>query len=386
MDIHPVADIFPRMGDAEFNELVNDIAKHGQREPIWTHQGRLIDGRHRWEACKRLNITCESREHEGDESTLVEFVWSLNGARRHLTREQLTIALAKAREIIGHGGDRRSEIFKAQICALNAEKNKAGISDRTLDSARAVVRDGAPELVEAVTAGRVSVSAAADVAELPKEEQREIVARGEAEILKAAKEIRAHKAEERRAERVAKIVEISAGNTALNVAARYPVIYCDPPWRYDHAESESRAIENQYPTMALDEICALPVSEVAADDCVLFMWTTSPKLHESFAVLTAWGFTYRTCAVWDKEVVGMGYYFRQQHELLLVATKGEPVTPLPANRPPSVVRNRREEHSKKPAKFYELIDAMYGDLPRIELFSRSPRDGWASWGNQAKAA
>ena len=164
------------------------------------------------------------------------------------------------------------------------------------------------------------------------------------------------------------------------------MIYCDPPWRYEHIETESRAIENQYPTMALDEICALPVSEIALDDCVLFMWTTSPKLAEAFDVLRAWGFDYRTCAVWDKEVIGMGYYFRQQHELLLVATKGSPITPLPSNRPASVIRSRREEHSKKPALFYELIEQMYGELPRVELFCRSPREGWAVWGNQSQEA
>jgi N6-adenosine-specific RNA methylase IME4 len=252
--------------------------------------------------------------------------------------------------------------------------------------AKVVIDGGAPELLQAVQAGRVSVSAAADVAELPKAEQVEIVARGESEILAAAKEIRAKKAEGRRAERVAKIVEISAGDRPLDMAAKFPVIYCDPPWRYEYIETESRAIENQYPTMELDAICALPVGEIATDDCVLFMWATSPKLGEAFKVLDAWGFDYRTCAVWDKEVIGMGYYFRQQHELLLVATKGSPVTPLPANRPSSVVRSRREAHSKKPEAFYELIEQMYGDLPRVELFCRSPRPGWAVWGNQAEAA
>lgn len=165
-------------------------------------------------------------------------------------------------------------------------------------------------------------------------------------------------------------------------AGKYSLIYADPPWRYEHVKTESRAIENHYPTMALDEICALPIPEICHDDAVLFMWATSPKLAESMEVLEAWGFTYRTCAVWDKEKIGMGYYFRQQHELLLVATRGSPAVPEPSDRVSSVIRARREEHSKKPALLYELLESMYPHSARIELFCRESRPGWAAWGNQ----
>lgn len=163
----------------------------------------------------------------------------------------------------------------------------------------------------------------------------------------------------------------------------FGVIYADPPWRYDYSATENRDIENQYPTMDLAEICALPVPEFAAPDCVLFLWATSPKLAESLKVVEAWGFEYRTCGVWDKEVIGMGYYFRQQHELLLIATKGQPGVPDPPNRVSSVIRSRREAHSKKPDVVYRLIESMYPQSRRVELFARSQRDGWSAWGNQA---
>jgi N6-adenosine-specific RNA methylase IME4 len=116
------------------------------------------------------------------------------------------------------------------------------------------------------------------------------------------------------------------------------------------------------------------------------MWATSPKLAEAFEVLDAWGFSYRTCAVWDKQKIGMGYYFRQQHELLLVAVRGTPPTPLPANRPASIFSYPRGEHSSKPHEVYEVIEAMYPELPKLEMFCRTPRAGWGAWGNQAKAA
>ena len=163
---------------------------------------------------------------------------------------------------------------------------------------------------------------------------------------------------------------------------RYQVLYADPPWRYDHVETASRAIENQYPTMRREAICALAVP--AADDAVLFLWATSPKLAEALSVVDAWGFTYRTCAVWDKERIGMGYYFRQQHELLLVAARGSLPVPQPATRPSSVIRARRgTTHSEKPQTMYDLLERMYPRATKLELFARLHRDGWDAWGHQA---
>ena len=123
-------------------------------------------------------------------------------------------------------------------------------------------------------------------------------------------------------------------------AGAYRLLYVDPPWQYEHIATESRAIENQYPTMDLDAIKALEVP--AADDAVLFLWATSPKLAEAMEVIRAWEFDYRTSAVWDKEIIGMGYYFRQQHELLLVAARGALPVPEPSHRVSSVIRARRE--------------------------------------------
>jgi N6-adenosine-specific RNA methylase IME4 len=121
----------------------------------------------------------------------------------------------------------------------------------------------------------------------------------------------------------------------------------------------------------------------ADDNAVLFCWATSPKLQDCFELLEAWGFTYRTCMVWVKDRIGMGYYARQQHELLLIATRGSLPVPDPADRPSSVFHGRREEHSVKPAIAHELIETMYPHYRRCELFARAPREGWAAWGNQA---
>ncbi len=166
-------------------------------------------------------------------------------------------------------------------------------------------------------------------------------------------------------------------------AGEYQLVYADPPWRYEFAESNTREVENQYDTMSLDEIKALRVP--AADDSMLFLWATSPKLEEAMEVVSAWGFTYRTCAVWVKDRIGMGYYLRQQHELLLIGRRGDVYVPEPETRVSSVIEAPRGEHSAKPPQVYELIEGMYPDLTKIELFARTERPGWAAWGNEAAA-
>jgi N6-adenosine-specific RNA methylase IME4 len=163
---------------------------------------------------------------------------------------------------------------------------------------------------------------------------------------------------------------------------RYSVIYADPPWDYEFSRSESRSVGNHYPTMTIEELADVPVPSLAEKDAVLFLWATSPKLSVSLNLMDCWGFDYRTCMVWVKDRIGMGYYARQQHEILLIGKRGEPALPLESDRPSSVVNAPRGEHSAKPEVFYEIIERMYPGRSYLELFARSRRDGWISWGNQ----
>lgn len=148
-----------------------------------------------------------------------------------------------------------------------------------------------------------------------------------------------------------------------------PVIYADPPWRYDFAVSDSRKIENQYPTMTVEQICA--EDPAPQEDAVLFLWVTSPKLLDGLQVMQAWGFTYKTSMVWVKPQIGMGYYARGQHEFLLIGALGLLPAPMPENRPPSVIDGRRAEHSAKP-DLRPVLDVMYPGLWKREMFSRRP--------------
>lgn len=385
LDFHPVADIFPMMSEREFADLVADITENGLREPVWLHgDGRIIDGRNRYLACERVGRECEFRTYEGNDDGLVKFVVSLNLHRRHLNESQRSMVAAR---IAGfkHGGDRVSGQAANLPVATQAEAaDLLNVSERSVRAAGKVQESGVPELGEAVESGKVAVSTAATIAEAPEEEQREVIAADdEKAIIAKAKAIQQRRKEQRLREKAAKVAEIAAVTPAPLVSlGPFPVLYADPPWRYEDAEP-TRAIENHYPTMSLDEIKALDVP--AADDSVLFLWVTSPKLVEGLEVLTAWGFEYRTCMVWVKDKIGMGYYARQQHELLLVGKRGALPVPDPEDRPSSVIEAPRVQHSAKPDVVYGLIERMYPFLEKCELFQRRPRDGWAGWGNQAVA-
>ena len=163
---------------------------------------------------------------------------------------------------------------------------------------------------------------------------------------------------------------------------KYQVIYADPPWQYNFSKSNSRKIENKYSTMTLEEIKTLPIADICEDNAVLYLWATSPKLLNALEVMAAWEFKYKTHSIWDKEIIGMGYWWRGQHELLLVGTRGKFSPPEQKNRESSVYREKRSIHSKKPIHYKNKIDEYYPTCSKIELFAREMTDGWDSWGNE----
>lgn len=160
---------------------------------------------------------------------------------------------------------------------------------------------------------------------------------------------------------------------------KYGLIYTDPPWQpVGGVLDPTRKIENQYPTMSREELLAMadPVKAISAKACALAMWTTSQKIGEACELIDAWGFTVQTGAVWVKPSIGIGFWFRQRHELLVLATVGKPMTPNEEDRPDSVLEAPRRGHSEKPEEMYARLELMFGDIPRIELFARPPyRDG-----------
>jgi len=165
---------------------------------------------------------------------------------------------------------------------------------------------------------------------------------------------------------------------------RYRVIYCDPPWLYgDNLTEDYGPAQFHYPSMSIPALCLLPIADIAQDNAVLFLWVTSPLLEECFPLIKAWGFEYKTSFVWDKVKHNMGHYNSVRHELLLVCTRGSCLPDVPKLFD-SVVQVERKAHSQKPEEFRTIIDTLYPNGKRIELFARTEAAGWDRWGNQAK--
>lgn len=158
------------------------------------------------------------------------------------------------------------------------------------------------------------------------------------------------------------------------------LVLADPPWEYDSQATPNRAIENHYPSAGLNEICSH--SPLTSENCILLLWATAPKLIEALQVMKEWGFEYKTGAVWDKEKTGQGYWFRGQHEHLLVGVKGEMKPPPEVARISSVFPEKRTSHSTKPECVYKWIEHAFPQLEKLEMYARTKRDGWKSWGNQ----
>lgn len=171
----------------------------------------------------------------------------------------------------------------------------------------------------------------------------------------------------------------------------YRVVLADPPWEYGDQRLgtvEGGGAVAHYPTMPTVELCSLadidgkPIKELAASESVLFLWATAPCLTDAMQVIEAWGFDYKAQFIWDKVRGFNGHYNDVQHELLLIAVRGS-CLPVPAPLRKSIVTCEKTKHSRKPDLFYEIIETMYPDGPRLELFARNKREGWFSWGNEA---
>jgi N6-adenosine-specific RNA methylase IME4 len=165
---------------------------------------------------------------------------------------------------------------------------------------------------------------------------------------------------------------------------KYRVIYADPPWKYGDPmgiDGYKVSAEMHYPVMSIPELCALPVMDMAEDNAVLFLWVTAPLMEDAFKIVNAWGFEYKTHFVWDKIKHNFGHYSSVRHELLFLCTRGSCLPDIPKLFD-SVASIERTDHSCKPEQFREMIDTLYPNGKRIELFARDKHDGWEVWGNE----
>jgi N6-adenosine-specific RNA methylase IME4/ParB-like chromosome segregation protein Spo0J len=373
MKAHPYAEILPLLEGQPFDELVADIKANGLLQPITVHEGKVLDGRNRWNACKAAGVEPRFVEYKGGDP--LGFVLSLNVQRRHLDSSQRAMIAARVANL-DHGGDRQAAKLLLGVSQAEAGA-KLNVSERTVRPA-VVVRDHAtPELVRAVEQGRIPVSVAEGLARSPEAVQLSAV----------ADPARAHVLVKQQRRRVR---ESSLAGKQLSWGRQeiYGVIYADPPWRFEPYSRDTgldRDASNHYPVMGHSSIVSLDVGSIAADDCALFLWATAPMLPQALEVMSAWGFSYRSNFIWAKDRAGTGYWSRNQHEQLLVGVRGDIPAPAPGQQWSSLINAPVREHSRKPDAFAEMIGQLFPNLMKIELFARGKaRPGWRAWGTEAE--
>jgi N6-adenosine-specific RNA methylase IME4 len=360
-EFHEAASVFSLLEGVEFAALLEDIKQYGVIEPVWLYQGRVLDGRKRVRACEQLGIEPPTRMWTGDGSPLA-FVVSENLKRRHLSESERAAIMvellprfkAEAKERQRqHGGTApgNPKSLSAEMRGVTGGKavqiaaNAAGVSPRYVEYAAKLKAD-APGMFKLVGSGQKTIT-------------------------EAIRELR-------HAEQHAKVGELPAG--------KYRVIYADPPYAYnDKTLDKYGPAERHYPTMSIEGLCALPVGGLAADDAVLFLWSTAPMVMEANKVIEAWAFRYKGMFVWDKVKHNFGHYNSVRHELLLVATRGTCTPDTPKLFDSVVTAERSSMHSEKPEVFRQMIDELYPHGRRIELFARRKHERWEGWGAECPA-
>jgi len=366
MNFNPVAEIFPLIEGADFDRLVEDIRANGLLESLWLHpdDGSIIDGRNRYRACVKAGITPTTRVWNG-EGSLVEFVLSLNLHRRQLTASQRACVAADALPYF----EKEAKLRQREHGGTAPGRGTTLTQKPGEVTRKRHARESAAEAAKFVETNRQYVSDAMKL----KEEQPDLYA----EVRAGKKTITKAKAAVKLAKKAAVVEQIAKEPAPLPIGP-FRAIVIDPPWKYQsRADDITHRARNPYPDMELAAIKALPVSALAHEDCVLWLWTTNAFLREAFECLDAWGFKNKTVLTWVKDRMGLGNWLRGQTEHCLVAVKGKPIVTL-TNQTTALSAPMRE-HSRKPDEFYALVESLCPGN-RLEMFARQSRDGWQSCG------
>lgn len=368
MEFHEVANIFPLMQGDDFDALVASVKKNGLREPIKLYEGKILDGRNRYNACIRAEVEPRYEDWQGDDPW--EFVWDTNRKRRHLPAGQLQVIEVKYEHEHGLWLAGRERIQREKAEQPRTEQGTFALRESSSDDSRdkpKTKKKKGKKKKGAITKERAEAlyNARPDLAEQ--------VAQGTISLGEANRQ-------RKRDDLKDKTPETPDG--------KYRIIYADPPWKYNNSGDgidQYGPAERHYPAMSIIELETMGViiKEMSEDNSILFLWTTSPMLEDSFRVIRAWGFKYKTSFVWDKVKHNFGHYNSVRHEFLLVCTRGN-CTPDCDEKIDSVQSIKRSaKHSEKPEEFRAIIDKLYPNGSRIELFRRgdTPKN-WHVWGNE----
>ena len=385
-----LAECIRPLSDEEYEKLVESILSEGIRDPLVTWNGILLDGHHRYKIAKEYGLEFKTVGIElPDKETAKEWIISNQLARRNLTPQEASYYRGKMYEIqkLSHGGKRKSSSQNGNLKTAVKLGKQYGVGKNTIirDAEFSKVVDKVTaelgeEAKNAILTGRANVHKN-DVEELIKVKQKapefvKPILNGELSIKEALKEIKKEERIRELQEQAAKLKEVDS----TPLTKKYDVIVVDPPWPYGtQYDPYGRRAANPYPEMSLDEIKAIELP--AADDCVLWLWTTHKFMRYAFEVLDAWGFREVAIVTWVKDRIGLGSWLRSQSEFCIMAVKGNATVNL--TNQSTVIYGKLREHSRKPDEFYEMVDRLCVGS-KLDYFSREPREGWEQYGNDTK--
>jgi len=351
MKTHEFAEIFPLMNRKEFGELKNDIQEKGQQELVVLFEGKILDGRNRYNACKELKIEPKFREYKGKDP--LGYVMSTNLKRRHLTDSQKAVVGRRYKvyyaKLYPVGRPKKGEpvhTIKSEGKERASEKagEVAGVSGRYIDMAEEVI-EKKPEVEEKIMAGETTVKQ--EYKKIKLEEQKK-----EVEKLKS-------------------------------IVGEYDVLVIDPPWSYEEGfdtyDEKGHRGTTDYPVMKLGELRKLKLP--MAKNCVVWLWVTNSMFKEAIELTDHWGLERKTILTWDKQNMGVGHYLRNITEHCILCFKGKPY--FKNTTWTTLISEKRTTHSTKPEIFYKLVeDTCTGR--KLDYFARKKRDGWDVYGNEIK--
>jgi N6-adenosine-specific RNA methylase IME4 len=392
-----IKNLIPKLQDEEFKLLEKSILSDGCRDALIVWNDILIDGHNRFNICEKHNIEYKTIEkHFESIEEAKDWIIVNQLSRRNLTKEQrqylIGLRYRNEKKKIGENqytnrGSQNgtSKTYNKIADEENVSKNTVIRAEKFANAIDELAETCGNEIKDKIL-NREFKASQKDVQKLisfETQEQKEIIKEVIDNNISLNDVLKKEKVKAQRNKRVEKL---DKPHSVFKVNKKYNIIYVDPPWKYPAPkEFYGQDVQFHYNTMSLSELKDLPVKEISKEDCVLYMWATAPLLDVAIDLLKTWGFQYKSCLVWDKVKHNMGFYSSVRHEILLIGGRGQsaPTDKKYANQTDSVYSEPRQEHSKKPLFYYEMIEKMHPcKTEKIELFARQKKEGWDSWGDE----
>jgi len=353
--------LIPPLSSEEYAQLEANIIKEGCRDPLVLWKGTLIDGHNRNEICTRHGIDFETTEKDFASREEVEDWMDANQlGRRNLSPDAFRLLIGRRYNRTKKAAHRPKGDQNDHLKTADKLAKEHGVSAPTVRRAAKFAEEveKTPELQDAIATGKP--------------------------VLQVKRELKEEQRERRRQENRQKIEAAAKPEELAKTGAQFSTIVIDPPWDWGDEGDQDQLGRSRpdYATMSKEQMLELPLPDLADEDCHLYLWITNRSLPKGFELMEKWGFRYITAITWAKPSFGMGNYFRGQTEHILFGVKGSQALKRKDVGTLFNAPRGKGGHSSKPIEFNELVESC-SPGPYLEMFSRSEREGWKSWGENS---